>query len=122
MNNRVRHFEIPSKDPETNMKFFSEVFGWRFEQFGKEPYWLAITGDDNSPGINGAIMKEVAPGQPLINTIGVENIDDMIKTIEKKGGKIHKAKQAIPSVGWLAFFSDPDGNMHGIMQDDKNAK
>ena len=121
MSNRVKHFEIPSANPEVTMKFFTKVFGWKFQQFGKQEYWLANTGDETSPGINGAIMKEVAPGQPVINTIFVDHIDDMIDKIQKNGGKIHKQKMPIPGVGWLAFFTDPDGNMHGVMQEDKRA-
>ena len=122
MSNRVTHFEIPSDNPEVNMKFFKEVFGWTFEQFGKEQYWLAISGDESTPGINGAVMKKVEQGQPVCNTISVRNIDEVMKNIEKAGGKIIKPKFAVTSVGWLAFFADPDGNCHGIMQEDKNAK
>ena len=58
MSNRITHFEIPSDNPEHIMKFFNEVFGWNYVKFGSEPYWLAITGDEKSPGINGGIMKK----------------------------------------------------------------
>ena len=122
MSNRVTHFEIPSDNPQENMRFFKDVFGWSFKQFGKEQYWYAISGDETTPGINGAVMKKVEPGQPLVNNISVEDIDEAIKKIEKAGGKIVKPKMTIPSVGWLAFFSDPDGNCLGIMQGDQNAK
>ena len=64
MSNRVTHFEIPSDDPEANMKFFSDVFGWTFYQDGDRPYWFAISGDESTPGINGAIMKKREAGQP----------------------------------------------------------
>lgn len=46
MNNRVVHFEIPCDNPEKTMSFFKEVFGWEFQQFGNEQYWLTITGDE----------------------------------------------------------------------------
>jgi hypothetical protein len=29
---------------------------------------------------------------------------------------------AVPGVGWMAYFKDPEGNFWGIMQTDKNAK
>ena len=48
-------------------------------------------------------------------------MDETISAIEKAGGKIVVPKMAIPAVGWLAYFTDPDGNIHGIMQEDKNA-
>ncbi len=122
MSNRITHFEIPSDNPEQSMKFFNEVFGWNYVKFGSEPYWLAITGDEKSPGINGGIMKKKHPQQPVVNSINVENMDETISAIEKAGGKIVVPKMAIPAVGWLAYFTDPDGNIHGIMQEDKNAQ
>jgi predicted enzyme related to lactoylglutathione lyase len=27
----------------------------------------------------------------------------------------------IPTVGWLAYFTDPDGNIHGIYQNNPTA-
>ena len=122
MNNRVTHFEIPSANPERSMSFFKEVFGWTFQQMSNEPYWFAISGDEKTPGINGAIMKEVAPGQPVINTITVDDIDNMLTKVAEQGGKVVKPKWPIPNIGWIAFFSDPDGNMHGIMQPDAKTK
>jgi predicted enzyme related to lactoylglutathione lyase len=67
-------------------------------------------------------MKQMGVEQPVINTIEVEDIDKTIKKITKAGGEIVKGKEAIPKVGWLAFFSDTDGIIHGIMQPDKKAK
>lgn len=122
MSNRVTYFEIPSAVPEKNMKFFERVFGWKFKQYGEEQYWFATTGEQNSPGINGAVMQEISTKQPVINTISVININKVIREIENAGGRIVKSKKAIPSIGWLAFFSDPDENIYGIMQEDENAK
>jgi predicted enzyme related to lactoylglutathione lyase len=42
MNNRVTHFEIPSDNPEKAMSSFKQAFGWDFQQFGTEPYRIAI--------------------------------------------------------------------------------
>ena len=122
MNNRVVHFEIPCDDPERTMAFFQNVFGWTFQQFGDEPYWMAMTGDENTPGINGGIMKKRDPGQPIVNSIDVPDIDAYMQKVEKAGGKIVVPKMPIPSVGWLAYFTDPDGNIHGIYQNDPAAK
>ncbi len=122
MNNRVVHFEIPCDEPEKTMQFFTEVFGWSFQQFGGEPYWMTVTGDENTPGINGGIMKKRDPGQPVVNSIDVPDIDVYTQKIEKAGGKIVVPKLPIPTVGWLAYFTDPDGNIHGIYQNDPAAK
>jgi len=122
MSNRVVHFEIPCNEPEKTIEFFKNVFGWTFQKFGDEDYWMAITGDEKEPGINGGIMKKRDPNQPVVNSIGVDNIDEHIKKIESAGGKIVVPKMPIPSVGWLAYFTDPDGNIHGIYQNDPSAK
>lgn len=116
MSNRVTHFEIPAENPEETINFFSNVFGWKFEQFGSQEYWLAISGDEKTPGINGAIMKPVGKGQPVINTISVDDIDSVLAKVEASGGKVLKKKQNLVSVGWLAFVSDPAGNIHGVLQ------
>ncbi len=121
MSNKVVHFEIPCDNPEKTMDFFKEVFGWTFQQFGTEQYWSVITGDENSPGINGGLMKKRDPNQPVVNSIDVENIDDYITRIEKAGGNIVVPKMPIPTVGWLAYFTDPDGNIHGVYQNDPKA-
>jgi len=119
--NRVTHFEIPCDNPEKTMDFFKTVFNWKFQQFGEQEYWFAITGNE-SDGINGAIMKKRDSNQPLTNSISVDDIDVTMKSVQENGGEIVVPKMAIPENGWLTFFKDPDGNIHGIWQDDKNAK
>lgn len=116
------HFEIPCDNPEKTVSFFKEAFGWNFQQFGAEDYWLAITGDEKTPGINGAIMKKKDPRQPLVNSIKVDDLETSMANVEKAGGKIVVPKMAVPTVGYLAYFTDPDGNIHGLWHEDRNAK
>lgn len=119
---RITHFEIPTDNPEKSMEFYKNIFGWSFHKFGEHDYWFVVTGDDKKPGINGGIMKKMDPKQPVVNSINVPDIDAAISNIEKHGGKIVVPKRAIPGVGWLAYFLDPDNNIHGIMMDDRGAK
>jgi hypothetical protein len=121
MSNRVTYFEIPSANPDANRQFYEQAFGWQFRQWGGQDYWFAHTGADGERGINGAVIKEAAPQQPVINTITVTDIESVIKEIERAGGKIVRDKRAIPCIGWLAFFTDPDDNIFGILQEDRNA-
>jgi predicted enzyme related to lactoylglutathione lyase len=122
MGSRVVHFEIPSDNPENSIKFFKEAFNWNFQQFGNEQYWFAMTGEEKEPGINGAIMKKRDPRQPLVNAIKVADIEEGIRRVEQAGGRIVVAKTLVPNVGWSAYFTDPDGNIHGLWQDDASAK
>lgn len=122
MSNRVIYFEIPSANPEAAQRFYERAFDWEFRQWGAQDYWFAHTGDEAERGINGAVMKELCPQQTVINTIAVADIDSMIGRIQEAGGTIVKAKKAIPAVGWLAFFTDPDDNLFGLLQEDPNAE
>jgi uncharacterized protein len=118
---RVTHFEIPTDRPEQSMEFYNKSFGWNYHRFGEHEYWLAFTGDKTSPGIDGAIIKKRHPEQPLTNSISVKNINETIKAIENNGGTIVVPVTAMPGVGWLAYFKDPDQNIFGIIQDDPSA-
>lgn len=120
--NRVVHFEIPTDFPEKSMDFFKNIFGWEFQKFGDEDYWFVKTGDENTPGINGAIMKKRKPDQIPVNSIDVENIDKTAKEIESTGGKIVVPKSPVPKMGWFCFFTDIDGNVLGLWESDVNAK
>lgn len=119
--NRVIHFEIPATSPEISQRFYETVFDWKFNQFGPAPYFLATTGSDSLPGINGAIIKRNHPQQPVTTIISVENMDETIAKIQSAGGKIVVNKTAFPGVGWSAYFSDTDNNILGIWKEDKTA-
>lgn len=119
---RVVHFEIPADDPERANEFYSGVFGWDVKRFGEQDYWLANTGDPNTPGINGAIMKRKHPAQPVVSSISVPSVDEYAKKVERAGGQIVVPKFVVPGVGHLAFFKDTEGNIFGLWQDDTSAK
>ena len=78
-------------------------------------------GDEKQLGINGGLMKRRAPGQPVANSIDVKDLDATAKQVEKAGGTIVVPKMPIPGVGYLAYFKDPDGNIHGLYQNDPSA-
>src|SRR5439155_1467189 len=90
---------------------------------GAIEYWLVTTGDDNEPGINGGSTRPREGQSPgTLNTIAVRSLDQTIKKIEQRGGKICVPKMAIPNVGCLAYAEDPAGNVFGIIEPDTNAK
>jgi predicted enzyme related to lactoylglutathione lyase len=114
--NRVTHFEIPAGDPGLLMDFFSKTFGWKFTEFIPGIYWSAETGENDAPGINGGLMKRRDPQQPVVNAIHVADIDAAIDNVKANGGTIVVEKMEVPPGSWLAYFKDPDGNIHGLWQ------
>ncbi len=123
--NRIVHFEIHSEDIEASKKFFGDVFGWKFHQFGNEPYWMTESGksmpDFETPGIDGGFMPS-RDGQPrTVNTIDVESVDAHCDKIRAHGGQIVVDKMPIPGVGYIAYALDPQGVLFGVYESDESA-
>lgn len=120
---RVTHFEIDAEKPDELVKFYEKVFGWKITKWeGPVDYWLITTGKEGEPGIDGGLSKRTDSVSSTVNTIDVPSIDEYIKKVKDKGGKIIRQKHAIPGVGWIAYFEDPEGNVFGLMQEDPSAR
>lgn len=119
---KVIHFEIGVDDPKRAVKFYQDVFGWRINKWGPMDYWLIKAGEDNEPGINGALMERPDPKTTTVNTISVPSVDEFMKKVEKSGGKAMDEKRPIPGVGYFAYCQDTEGNKFGILQEDTSAK
>lgn len=120
---RVIHFEIDAKRPEKAITFYEKVFGWKIEKWkGPVDYWLIVTGKENEPGIDGGLSRRTEAEPSTVNTIDVSSVDEYVKKIENNGGKIIRPKQAVPGVGWMSYFKDPEGNVWGIMESDESAR
>ncbi len=113
---RVVHFEIPADDPERAIEFYTKVFGWEITKWeGFFDYWLEKTGEENEPGINGAIMSREMD-EMVKNAIGVDSFQEYAEKIEVAGGKMLMEKQTIPGVGTMASFEDTEGNVSVIIE------
>lgn len=122
MANPIVHFEIPAADPAKLIGFYRKVFGWKIQATsGSAEYWTIQTHDGDGPGLNGGLLKKVAPTQAAINYIQVDSVDDHCAQIQSAGGRIVYNKEAIPGVGWYAVAADPEGNAFGIFQPDSGA-
>ena len=118
---RVVHFEITAEDTKRAVKFYQEAFGWQFEDSGMPEidYQLAHTGGEDEMGIDGAIMPRSYHDQPVINTIGVGNLEDALAKIEAAGGKREGDIQQIPEVGRFSYARDTEGNLLGVIEPEK---
>lgn len=83
---RVVHFELVVDDFDRAIKFYKSVFGWRIEKWeGPVAYWLVTTGDEESPGIDGALQSRKDAPQPTVNIVSG---DDIEKAIENRFGML----------------------------------
>jgi uncharacterized protein len=120
--NRFTHFELATTDLEKTAAFYRNVFGWHIQKWeGPVDYWLVTTGDTSTPGINGGLMQTDGSMTGTINTIEVEDIDAAIAKVLANGGEVVLPKDAIPGVGYQAYFKDNAGIIVGLHQADPNA-
>ncbi len=119
---RIVYFEIPAIQPEACMHFYRQVFGWQFKQPEEEPYWLAKTGPDALPGINGAIATDKDGLGTVVNTILVEDLEDTLAAIANHGGKICSARRVLKGIGQMVDFKDPEGHLHRALETNSRTK
>jgi hypothetical protein len=54
--------------------------------------------------------------------ISVPSFEDAVKKIKAAGGEILGPKMTVPSVGYMTYCRDTEGNIFGIMQNDPKSK
>lgn len=127
MQHKMTHFAIHTDDLDRAKDFYGKVFDWGFASYGPGDFSQIRTSSTEQGELIGALQsRRYSPvAEKIIGlecTIGVGNIDETTRKIENSGGKIVAAKTAIPHVGWIVKFLDPEGNLVCAMQYDAGAK
>jgi uncharacterized protein len=114
---RISFFEFASPDPAKEMDFFGSVFGWKFEKFGEQDYWLVTTGPKDEAGIDGGVMAMMGDQQPRVtDTITVADLDAAIAAAKAAGATMLMDKQEVPNMGLTAYMMSPTGIAFGMFQ------
>ncbi len=113
----IVHFEIPAQDADRLSRFYSEVFGWKFE---KAPmpgmdYWLISTGPTGK-SVGGGMYRKMGPDDRPRNFVLVDSIDPAIQTFKAAGGSEVVGKMEVPGMGWSFIGSDPEGNVIALWE------
>jgi predicted enzyme related to lactoylglutathione lyase len=121
----LRHFAINADDVPRARRFYERVFGWRFEAWGPPNFLQIFPGPDNE-GARGALQgrRELIDGQRTVGfecSFAVDDVDAVAATVTANGGSIIIPRTLIPTVGYLIFFRDTEGNAVGAMQYDPGA-
>jgi uncharacterized protein len=101
---RINFVELPASDLSASRRFYSDVFGLSFTDFGPT-YSCTMTGDVDL-GLQ-ADAKE-ATAAPLA-VIAVDDLDEALQAVKKAGGTVTKPVFAFPG-GRRFHFRDPSGN------------
>jgi len=120
MANDIRFVAITAANVERARKFYEQVFGWAFEDWGPPGFYII-----QGAGIPAALQER---HEPLVGahprsfeiTIAIDDIDATIAKIKAAGGRIVMDKSHIETVGTLIHFLDTEDNRVGAMKYDSD--
>ncbi|MDQ3893996.1 MAG: VOC family protein [Actinomycetota bacterium] len=117
MPGRLVHFELPAQDTARARSFYSDLFGWRFQDFEGPVEYHMLEGVE--PG--GAIYPSQGGEHGPIVYFDTDDIDETLARASELGGRAEE-KQPIPSVGWFARCWDTEGNPFSLFQSDESVQ
>lgn len=111
---KINYIELPAKDIQATKDFFTQVFAWKFEDFG--PEYSAFS----NQGIDGGFYKSdlnssTSNGAALI-VFYSNNLEATQEKIEKAKGVIVKPIFSFPG-GRRFHFTEPSGNEFAVWSD-----
>jgi len=111
---KINYVEFPSKDLDVTKRFFQEVFGWTFVDYG--PEYAAIA----DAGLDGGFFKSdqvvsTANGSALV-VIYSKDLEYTQSKVTAAGGSIMQEIFAFPG-GRRFHFADPNGNEYAVWSD-----
>ena len=122
MSNSVTHFEIFADDLARLAQFYCDLFGWRIEKAAGVDYFRIETGPTDDKVVNGGMMHRPIEGpKSWVHYVQVEALDESIERVKSLGGKLIRAKTAVPKTAWYAVVADPEGNIFAMWQPDPTA-
>lgn len=112
---KINYVEFPARDIEKTKRFFSNVFGWTFTDYG--PEYAAFA---KEAGLDGGFFKSdlVASsdnGGALI-VFYSKDLEGTQAKIEAAGGAVIKPIFEFPG-GRRFHFADPNGNEYAVWSD-----
>jgi predicted enzyme related to lactoylglutathione lyase len=109
--NTIDYVEIPAKDPAKAKVFFTELFGWKFEDYG--PDYCSFHDGRLAGGFHRAnVTVSTDAGSPLI-VFYKQDLAASRERVAELGGTISRDIFSFPG-GRRFHFTDPNGNEYAI--------
>jgi uncharacterized protein len=110
--NRIVWCDVPVKDLDRSIKFYSVVLGVKVEKQSYSGWEFASLAHEN--GVGGCLTpsEEGRPSDhgPLVYFNCQGRLDEAIASVEPNGGKVLKSKHQIGPYGFRAVVLDSEGN------------
>ncbi|NYH54800.1 MULTISPECIES: VOC family protein [Nocardiopsis] len=109
----IDYLELTVTDLDRARSFYSEAFGWRFNDYGPQYAGIQNPRGADAPEVGGlALGERVRPGGPFVLLYSTD-LDRSAEAVEAAGGHVVKGPYAFPG-GRRFHFTDPSGNELGV--------
>lgn len=109
---RLDYVEIATDDIARSKKFYSEAFGWAFNDYGSDYAGIQGAGPDD-PEVGG-LNPEAAPSPDgVFVQLFSDDLDASVEAVKAAGGEVVNGPYGFPG-GRRFHFTDPSGNELGV--------
>lgn len=111
---KLNYVEFPSNNLGATKQFFSNVFGWVFEDFG--PEYSAFSNAGLAGGFYKSENKSLTANGSALLVFFSDEIENTLLKVESSGGVIERSIFEFPG-GCRFHFTEPSGNEFAVWSD-----
>jgi predicted enzyme related to lactoylglutathione lyase len=109
----IDYVELTVTDLEQAKRFYTEAFGWRFNDYGPEYAGIRSQQGESAPEVGGLRRdQQVRAGGPLVLLYSTD-LDQSVEAVKNAGGRLVDGPYEFPG-GRRFHFADPSGNELGV--------
>jgi len=112
--NKIDYIETPSRDVAATKQFFTDLFGWAFQDFG--PDYAAFNDGRMAGGFYQSDAVAAVSAGSALTVFYAPNLEDYAQRVVTLGGKVVKEIFSFPG-GRRFHFTDPGGSEFAIWSD-----
>lgn len=111
-------YGLGTTDLDAASTFYEQVLGWSVTDSGMPDmdYRLAQIDGDMVAGMMSTARMEGAPPPNWLVYFAVDSADDIVGTVQSRGGSIVIPPTDIPGTGRFGVLTDPQGAFFGVLQ------
>ena len=110
----ISHVEFSANDHTAAGKFYADVFGWETQSWAEMNY-TTFTAEGGSGGGFNPVSDDNPAGTVLVY-INTPDLKESLEKVAANGGTVLMDGYEIPTVGTMATFKDPTGNVVALLQ------
>ncbi len=112
--NTINYVEFPATDFATTKQFYSEVFGWTFQDWGDS--YMSFSESGIEGGFAAVSENKRISNDGALVVLYSENLEGTMADIKAAGGSIVDEPISFPG-GRRFHFHDPNGNFLAVWSD-----